>query len=129
MSTAALLLVSSAILRNLSFGSKLKARAIAASSPEYGFCSDLMPSVEEKVTSLEPLCTDVDNWIAPPTPTTSFRAELLTAMRTAQLVSACLAAVSSTRVCTRFSYSANVNGLMASNSSIAISLSASIRTS
>jgi len=48
--TAALLLVSSAMLRNLSFGSELNACAIAASSPEYGFCSDLMPSVEEKVS-------------------------------------------------------------------------------
>jgi hypothetical protein len=113
------------MLRNLSFGSELKARAIAASSPEYGFCSDLMPSVEEKVTSLELSCTDADNWTAPPTPTTSFRAELLTAMRTAHLASACLAAVLSVTVCTRFSHGANVNGLMVSNSSIAMSLSAS----
>jgi hypothetical protein len=61
VSTAALLLVSSAMLRNLSFGSELKARAIAASSPEYGFCSDLMPNVEAKVSSLEPPRTDADN--------------------------------------------------------------------
>jgi hypothetical protein len=75
--------------------------------------------------SLGPLCTDADNWIAPPTPTTSFRAELLMAIRTAQRVSACLVAVSSVMVCTRFSHGANVNGLMVSNSSIAMSLSAS----
>ena len=124
MSTAALLLVNSTMLRNLSFGSKLKACAIAASSPEYGFCSDLTPRVEERVTSLEP-CTDADNRMAPPIPTTSFRAELLVAMRTTQSVSACLAAVSSAIVCTRFSHGANVNGLMVSNSSIAMSLSAS----
>jgi hypothetical protein len=91
VSTAALLLVSSAMLQNLSFGSELNARAIAASSAEYGFCFDLMPSVEEKDMSLELPCVDVDNWITPPTPTTSFRAELLTAMCTAQPMSACLA--------------------------------------
>src|SRR6516165_8011117 len=88
VSKAALLLVSSAMLRNLSFGSELKARTIAVSSPEYGFCSDLQPSVEENVSSLKPPRTDVDNWTAPPTPTTSFRAELLTPMRTAHLASA-----------------------------------------
>jgi hypothetical protein len=111
VSTAALLLVSSTMLRNLSFGSKLKARAIAATCSEYRFCSDLMPSVEEKVPSLEPPYTNSDNRIAPPIPTTSFRAELLTAMRIAQPVSACLATDSSAMVCTRFSHGANVNGL------------------
>src|SRR5438477_7817181 len=108
VSTAALLLVSSAMLRNLSFGSELNARTIAASSPEYGFCSDLMPSVEEKVMSLEPPCINVDNWITPPTPTMSFCAELLTAMCTAQPVSACLAAALLTMVCTCFSHGAIV---------------------
>src|SRR5438045_9285465 len=90
VSTAALLLVSSAMPWNLSLGSELKAHAIAASSAEYGFCSDLMPSIEEKVSILEPPCTDVKNWVAPLTPTTSFHAKLLMAMCTAQLESACL---------------------------------------
>src|SRR5438045_7287473 len=55
VTAAALLLVCSAMLRNLSFGRELKARTIAASSPEYGFCSDLLPSVEANVMSLVPL--------------------------------------------------------------------------
>ena len=105
-----LLFVNSTTLQCLSLGNKLNAIAMAANSLEYGFLSDLVPSVEEKVTSLEPSCTDADNWTAPPTPTTSFRAELLTAMRTAHLASACLAAVSPMTVCTRFSHGANVNG-------------------
>jgi len=59
VSTAALLLVSSVMLRNLSFSSKLNTCAITTSSPEYRFCSDLMPSVEEKVSSFGLPCTDV----------------------------------------------------------------------
>jgi hypothetical protein len=49
--TAALLFIDSMILPDLSIGSVLKACSIAASSLEYGFCSDLAPSVEEKVPS------------------------------------------------------------------------------
>jgi hypothetical protein len=60
----ALLLVSSAMLRNLSFGSEPNACAIAANSPEYGFCSDLMPSVEEMVSSFGLPCTDAASWQA-----------------------------------------------------------------
>lgn len=52
VSAAALLLISSVILYNFSTGSVFNACAIAASSPEYGFCSDLAPSVTEKVLSL-----------------------------------------------------------------------------
>src|SRR6516225_7219842 len=107
-------------------GQAIQQQVLAStSSPEYGFCSDLTPSVEEKVMSLEPSCTDADSWTAPPTPTTSCRAELLTAMRTAHLASTCLAAVLSVTVCTRFSHGANANELMVSNSSISMSLSAS----
>jgi hypothetical protein len=47
-----LLLVSSVILYSFSTGSVFNACAIAASSPEYGFCSDLAPSVTEKAFSL-----------------------------------------------------------------------------
>ena len=77
-STAALFLVVSAMLRNLSFGNMLRALDIAASSAEYGFCSSLLPSVVENDRALV-------YWIliAPPIPTTPFRDELLTAMRTA----------------------------------------------
>ena len=116
MSTAALFLVINTMLRNLSFGSVFRAFAIAANSPEYGFCSSLMPSVEEKdkVSFLGSLGADLCISIAPPIPTTSFRAELLTAMRTAQPVSSCLDADSSAMVCTLFSHGANVHGLMVS---------------
>jgi hypothetical protein len=122
VNTAALLLVSSAMLRKLSSSNELKARAVAASSPESGFCSDLIPSVDEKVPSFGSPRPGTGNWTTPPTPTTSFRAELLTAMRTAQAASACQTAVSLVMVCTCFSYGANVNGLIVSNSSISMSL-------
>ena len=58
---------------------------MAANSPEYGFCSSLVPSVEEKVTIsvLGYLRVDVHSSIAPPVPTKPFRAKLLTAIRTA----------------------------------------------
>jgi hypothetical protein len=80
--TAALLRVEISIRLDLSVGRMPNARSIAASSPEYGFCSDLGPSVEEKVPSFGLLYTDGGSVAAPPTPTRSFRAELLTAMRT-----------------------------------------------
>ena len=56
MSTADLFLVSSRMHRYLIRGSKFRALAIAANSPEYGFCSDLMPSVDEMVSILGSLC-------------------------------------------------------------------------
>ena len=52
MSAAALLLVSSVILYFFSVSSVLNVCAIAASSPEYGFRSNLTPSMREKVFSL-----------------------------------------------------------------------------
>ena len=125
VTAAALLLICSAMLQNLSFGRELKARAITASSLEYGFCSDLLPNVEENVMSLMPLCTDANILMALPIPTASFHAELLTAMHTAQPVSACFAAVPLVMVCTHFSHGASMNRLMVSNSSITMSLSAS----
>ena len=83
MSAAALFLVTIRILRNLTFGSVLRAFAIAANSPEYGFCSSLLPNVVEKdkISSLASLRVHVCILIAPPIPTSPFRAELLTAMR------------------------------------------------
>jgi hypothetical protein len=51
-STAALLLVSSMILYSFSTSSDFNTCAIAASSPKYGFYSDLAPSMTEKAFSL-----------------------------------------------------------------------------
>jgi hypothetical protein len=51
VSAAALLLVSSMILYYFSVGSVFNMCAIAASSPKYRFCSNLTPSVKEKVFS------------------------------------------------------------------------------
>src|SRR5436305_15167928 len=77
VTAAALLLVRSAMLRNLSFGRELNARAIAASSLEYGFCSNLLPSVEANVISLAPLCTDAIILMAPPIPCRLYTYNLL----------------------------------------------------
>src|SRR5438477_9174486 len=66
-------------------------------------CAPFIPST---------LCTDAIILMAPPIPTMSFHTELLTAMHTAQPVSACLAAVPLVMVCTHFSHGASVNGLM-----------------
>jgi hypothetical protein len=52
MSIITLLLISNTMLRNLSFSGELNAYAIATGSPEYGFCSNLIPSIKEKVSSL-----------------------------------------------------------------------------
>ena len=52
VSAATLLLISSMILYNFSTGSIFNACAIAASSSKYGFCSNLAPSVIEKIFSL-----------------------------------------------------------------------------
>ena len=49
MSTAALFLLCTTSCRYLTLGTRLKALAIAASSPEYGFYSTLVPSVEVNV--------------------------------------------------------------------------------
>jgi hypothetical protein len=85
VSTATLFLVINMMLRNLSFGSVFRAFAIVANSLEYGFCSSLLPSIEEKdrVLSIMLLCADLCILIALPIPTTLFRAELLTAICTA----------------------------------------------
>ena len=55
-------------------------------------------------------------------PTTLFRAELLIARYAARVESSSLVAVPSVMVCTLFSYSASVNGLIVSISSIDMSL-------
>ena len=58
-STAALLLVSSIMLRNLSCGRMLKACSIATSPLENGFCYDLMLNVVEKIFSFGLLRADI----------------------------------------------------------------------
>ena len=80
MSVAALLLVRSVILYCFSVSSMLNACAIAASSSKYGFCSNLTPSMKEKVFSFSFVYWGGLLWIAPPNPTISFCAELLTAI-------------------------------------------------
>lgn len=65
---------------DLSASSVPNARSIAVSSLEYRFCSNLSPSVEEKVPSFRLPYTDASSITAPPTLTRLFRAELLTAM-------------------------------------------------
>ena len=82
VTVAALLLVCSAMLRNLSFSRELKAHAIAASSLEYRFYSNLLPSVKENVMGLALLCTNANISMAPPIPTTSFYAKLLIVIHT-----------------------------------------------
>src|SRR5438045_5765297 len=47
-SMVTLFLVINTMLQNLSFDSVFRAFAIATNSPEYRFCSSLMPRVEEK---------------------------------------------------------------------------------
>src|SRR5438477_417362 len=90
VSTAALFLVSSVILWYLRRGSCWRAWAIAASSATYGFCSVLGPRVEERLSTVgsSPTCLRV--LIAAPSPTTPFRAELLTATYAARFESGCL---------------------------------------
>jgi len=123
--TAALLRVESPIRLNVSGGSVPNARSIAASSPEYRFCSDIGPRVEEKVPSFGLPYADGGSVTAPPTPTSPFRAELLVAMRMSQSASRCVAVTSFVIVGIRFSHGASVNGLMVSNPSIGMPLSAS----
>ena len=76
-----MLLVSILMLRNLSYGSRLRACAITTSPPEYRFCYDLVPSMEENVSSLE-LRRDIASWMALLIPTSLFLIELLTAIYT-----------------------------------------------
>lgn len=81
VSAAALLLVSSMTLHRFNPRSVFSACNIAASSPEYGFCSALAPSVTERVFSLGFRYRGGCFSIASPNPTISLRAELLTAIR------------------------------------------------
>lgn len=76
--------VSSMMLRYRILGSESKALAMPASSPVNGFCSDLGPRVADQVFVVDSLWTDVCVSMATPYPTRPFRAELLTAMHTAQ---------------------------------------------
>jgi hypothetical protein len=125
VSAAALLLVSSVILYCFSTGSVLNACAIAASSPKYGFCSSLTPSMIEKVFSLGFLYWGGILWTIPLYPTTSFRAKLLTAICIDPPVFVCFSGVSLVTVCTHSSYGASVKGLMVSSISILMFFSAS----
>ena len=125
MSTAGLFLVSSRMHRYLIRGSKFRALVIAANSPEYGFCSDLMPSVDEKVSIFGSLYADIWNSVTPPVPTTPFLAELLIVIYTEKFASVCIISISSMIVAIRLPHSANINWLMVSKLSIGISSSAS----
>jgi hypothetical protein len=125
VSAAALLLVSSIILYCFSVGSVLNAYAIAASFPKYRFCSNLMPSVKEKVFSFSFLYRGGLFWIALLHSTTLLRAELLIVIYIDPPVSVCVSGVLPLSVCTRSFYGASVNGLMVFSVSISISFSAS----
>jgi hypothetical protein len=81
--------------------------------------------VEENVSIVGASLTCLRVLIAALNPTMPCRAELLTAMYATLFVSSCLIISMSIEICTLFSYGASVNGLMASMSSISISLSAS----
>ena len=118
-------LVSSRMHRYLIRGSKFSALAIAANSPEYRFCSNLMPSVDEKVSILGSLCADVWNSVTPPVPIIPFLAELLIAMCTKKFALVYVISALSMIVAICLPHGANVNGLMVSRLSIGISLSAS----
>ena len=122
---AALLLVSSVIRYCFSPGGMSNACAIAASSPEYGLCSALAPSVTEEVFSFSFRYRGGCFPIATPNPTSPFRAELLTAACIVPPGAACEFAIASTSACMRVSQGANVNGWMVSNVSILMLCSAS----
>src|SRR5689334_15416812 len=85
--SAALFLVHSVILWYLRRGSCRRARAIAASSPAYGFCSVLGPRVVKRVSTVGSSPIRLRVLIAAPRPTTPFRAELLTAIYAARFES------------------------------------------
>ena len=125
VSAATLLLISSMILYNFSTGSIFNACAIAASSSKYGFCSNLAPSVIEKIFSLSFLYLGGCFWITPPNPTTLFHAKLLTAICIDPPASACDSRVCPISACSHSSHDANVNGLIVSSISISIVFSTS----
>lgn len=78
VSAAALLLLSRVIMYPFTPSSMFNAHAIAASSAEYAFCSALTPSVTEKAFSVSFRQRGGCFSIAPPNPTNSLRAKLLT---------------------------------------------------
>jgi hypothetical protein len=99
--------------------------AIAASSAENGFCSDLAPNVTKKLFSFSFRYRGGCFSITPPNPTSSFRAELLTATCIDPPGIVGESGIASTPVCMRVSYGANVNEVMVSSVSISMFLSAS----
>src|SRR5258706_14832477 len=121
--TAALFLVHSVILWYLRHGNCCRAWAIAANSAVYRLCSVLGPRVEESVSTVGSSPTRLRILVAAPSPTTPFRAELLTAIYAARFESGCLVISLLVTVCTLFSHGGRVNGWIVSISSIAISLS------
>ncbi|KAJ5611417.1 hypothetical protein N7510_008136 [Penicillium lagena] len=81
--------------------------AIAASSAENGFFSDLAPNVPEKVFSFSFRYRGSCFLIATPNHTSPFRAELLTATCIDPPGTICEPGIASTSVCMRVSYGAN----------------------
>ena len=66
---APLFLIRSTILQYLSFSRAFNMLTITSSSPEYRFCSALILSVEEIISSLYSLRADINISIVPPIPT------------------------------------------------------------
>jgi hypothetical protein len=92
--------------------------AITASSTENRFCSNLAPNITKKVFSFSFRYRGGYFSIATLNPTSSFRAELLTAtcINPPGIVSE--SGVALILIYMRASYSANVNGVMVSSASI-----------
>lgn len=124
-STAALLLVASMIWRSLTLCNNRDACRRATISAENGFSSVLGPKIIVKVSSHGLPRVDRGIRTTPPTPIIPFRAELLTATRTAHLLSICDATVSLTVVTGRCSHGASTNGYTVSRFSIGMSLARS----
>lgn len=99
--------------------------AIAASSAENGFCSNLAPNVTEKVFSFGFRYRGGYFSIATLNPTSSFRAELLIVICIDPPSLASDSGIVLALVYTRASHSASVNGLMVSSVSMSMLFSAS----
>jgi hypothetical protein len=92
--------------------------AIAASSAENRFCSNLAPNITKKLFSFSFRYRGSYFSIATPNPTSSFRAELLTATYINPPSIVGESGVALILICMRVSYSANVNGVIVSSVSI-----------
>jgi hypothetical protein len=99
--------------------------ASAASSVENRFCSNLRPSVVEKVLSFSFRYRDGCFLIATLKPTRPFRAELLTVTYNNLPGTVCECSIALISLCMRVSYGANTNRLIVSRVSILMFFSAS----